>query len=84
MLINDSFSNNGFIGTWTSYKTNTSKKCNWGDYRIPDCGDLDSGTGEFFVSEKYLKNGWVSYMLENEMPNAAVKREKRKDRNWWE
>ncbi len=20
---------------------------NWGDYRIPDCGDLDEGAGEF-------------------------------------
>ncbi len=72
MLINDSFSNNGFIGTWTSYKTNTSKKCNWGDYRIPDCGDLDSGTGEFMVSSKYIKNGWLEYMLEHKIPNPAI------------
>lgn len=84
LLVSDSFSNNEFVGTWTDHQTNESKRCNWGDYRIPHSGDLDIGAGEFYVSEKYLKNGWVSYMLENEMPNAAVKREKRKDRNWWE
>jgi hypothetical protein len=54
----DGFSNNQFIGSWTSYKTDASKKCNWGDYRIPECGDLDIGAGELSISEKYSKNGW--------------------------
>nr|MBP6410083.1 hypothetical protein [Pseudarcicella sp.] len=57
----DGFFNNQFIGSWTSYKTNTSKKCNWGDYRIPESGNLDVGAGEFSVDEKYLKNGWKNY-----------------------
>ncbi len=87
-FIADGFSNNQFTGSWTSYKTNASKKCNWGDYRIPECGDLDIGAGEFIVNEKYIKNGWTSYMLENKVPNGAninpkvdkkvVKKE------WWE
>ena len=58
----DGFSNNQFTGIWTSYKTKTPKKCHWGDYRIPDCGDLDCGTGLFMVWEKYQKNGWQSYV----------------------
>ncbi|MEO5942436.1 MAG: hypothetical protein ABIP30_10010 [Ferruginibacter sp.] len=65
MFVADSFSNNEFVGSWTSYKTNVSKKCNWGDYRIPDCGDLDIGAGEFSVNEKYVKNGWLNYPLDN-------------------
>ncbi|MEX8547847.1 MAG: hypothetical protein V5804_09605 [Mucilaginibacter sp.] len=84
MLVSDSFSNNEFVGTWTSYKTNISKKCNWGDYRIPNCGDLDNGAGEFYVSTKYIKNGWVGYMIEHKMDNAAISQTKGKAKNWWE
>lgn len=59
--IADDFSNNQFAGTWTSYKTNKTKKCNWGDYRIPDSGDLDIGAGEFSPADKYVKYDWQSY-----------------------
>lgn len=82
LLVSDSFSNNEVVGTWTSYQTNELKKCNWGDYRIPNSGNLDSGAGEFYVSEKYLKNGWESYMRERKMLNQE-KPEKRQDKNWW-
>lgn len=86
MFSADGFSNNEFVGSWTSYKTNIAKKCNWGDYRIPESGDLDIGSGEFSVNEKYVKNDWLSYMLENSSPNLAIKREKSKVniKNWWE
>lgn len=86
MFAADGFSNNEFVGNWTSYKMNISKKCNWGDYRIPESGDLDIGAGEFSVNEKYIKNGWLSYMLKNMSPNLAIKREKSrvKIKNWWE
>ncbi|PTT02187.1 hypothetical protein DBR11_05660 [Pedobacter sp. HMWF019] len=88
MYVADGFSNNQFVGHWTSYKTNTSKKCNWGDYRVPECGDLDIGAGEFSVNEKYVRNGWLSYMLENMAPNGAIIKpttgEKAKDTKWWE
>lgn len=88
MFVADGFSNNQFIGNWTSYKTNTSKKCNWGDYRIPESGDLDIGAGEFSVNDKYVKNGWLSYMLENMMPNGLIVKptidKKTKNKNWWE
>ena len=88
MFVADGFSNNQFVGNWTSYKTNVSKKCNWGDYRIPECGNLDIGAGEFSVNEKYIKNGWVSYMLENMMPNGAIVKptvnNKTEFKKWWE
>jgi hypothetical protein len=87
MFVADGFSNNQFVGNWTSYKTNTSKKCNWGDYRIPDCGNLDIGAGEFSVNEKYIKNGWLSLMLENQIPNGAINKQKEnkitKNLDWW-
>jgi hypothetical protein len=57
----DGFSNNQFEGSWTSYKTKVSKKCNWGDYRIPDSKELDIGTGEFMPVAKYKANGWMDY-----------------------
>jgi hypothetical protein len=56
--ISDGYTNNQFIGQWISYKGNVIKRCNWGDFRIPNSGDLDIGAGEFSPSEKYLKFGW--------------------------
>jgi hypothetical protein len=58
----DGFTNNEFVGTWTSYSGTTIKICNWGDSRIPMSGDLDDGTGEFHPSDKYLPNGWLTYI----------------------
>ena len=37
----DSYRNNQFVGTWTSYKTGVKKVANWGVCRIPCSGDLD-------------------------------------------
>lgn len=81
----DGFSNNQFKGTWTSYKTNTSKKCNFGDYRIPESGDLDIGAGEFSPDPKYFDKGWKYYILslsgETEIDwNLGRKKENEK---WW-
>ena len=39
----DGYNNNQFEGRWTSYRTKTSKKANFGVARIPDSGDLDVG-----------------------------------------
>jgi hypothetical protein len=88
MFVADGFSNNQFTGNWTSYKTKTSKKCNWGDYRIPESNDLDIGAGEFSVDEKYVKNGWENYRLlwlgnyNGNSPESqkALKKEREK---WW-
>lgn len=86
MFIADGFKNNQFEGTWTDYKLNDFKKCNWGDYRIPDSKNLDCGAGELGVSEKYVSNGWIGYMISNGASpdrmdvEGAKKTEKEK---WW-
>ncbi len=56
--MSDNYKNNQYKGTWTAYGDNKSKKANWGEYRIPDSGDLDIGAGEFGVNPKYKDNGW--------------------------
>jgi hypothetical protein len=82
----DGFSNNQFVGTWTSYKDKIMKRCNWGDYRIPECGDLDTGSGEFSVNEEYLKNGWENYELANSYGSETLVSKKAKleeSNKWW-
>jgi hypothetical protein len=54
----DGYSNNTYEGTWTSYKSGQTKTANWGEFRIPGSGDLDTGAGEFLPNDKYKKNGW--------------------------
>lgn len=86
MFVADGFSNNEFVGNWTSYKTNNSKKCNWGDYRIPECGDLDIGAAEFSVDDKYLKNGWENYrqaFTSSPESSDAIKARQKEDEQWW-
>lgn len=56
----DSYCNNLYSGTWQSHKTKKSKPCAWGQYRIPNSGDLDIGAGEFSVNPKYIQNGWIN------------------------
>ena len=81
----DGFLNNQVIGTWTSYLTHVTKQCNWGDFRIPNSGDLDIGAGEFSVNDKYLRYGWLTYRqaLQQNEPNhkKALAEENRK---WWQ
>jgi hypothetical protein len=77
----DGFYNNQFVGTWTSNATKVVKPCNWGDLRIPECGDLDVGAGEFMPNNKYLKFGWQGfYDAVINLSNADEAEEKRK---WW-
>jgi hypothetical protein len=59
--VSDNFSNNQFTGTWTSNENRKAKKCNWGDFRIPQSGDLDVGAAEFSVNPKYAANGWGNF-----------------------
>ncbi|MDD1552691.1 hypothetical protein FO615_03730 [Riemerella anatipestifer] len=85
-FFSDGFSNNQFVGSWTSYKTNITKRCNWGDYRIPESGDLDIGVGEFSVNDKYLKNGWKTYKLAQGgfTETSETKQAKQKEEEqWW-
>jgi hypothetical protein len=54
----DSYMNNMYVGKWASYASGNSKRCNWGEFRIPESGDLDIGAGEFSPNPKYIENGW--------------------------
>lgn len=60
-IFSDNFINNQFEGTWTTYTSNNSKVCNWGDFRIPKSDGLDMGAGGFSPSDSYLKYGWQTY-----------------------
>ncbi len=86
IFVADGFENNQFEGTWTSYTTEISKKCNWGDYRIPDSGGLDIGAGEFSPWEKYKQYGWKNYIQAwTYSPDKLEMIEARKKENekWW-
>lgn len=84
----DGFSNNECTGTWTSYKTGKSKKCNWGDYQIPESDKLDNGTSEFMAADEYLNNGWENY--KNAWTGADIpvpvraKARAEEARKWWQ
>ncbi len=80
--ISDSYMNNAFIGSWTQYDSETSKVCNWGDYRIPlSAQDFDIGAGEFSPSEKYYKFGWEEY--QNAWLYEDEDAQKRELAEWW-
>lgn len=85
-LFGDGFSNNEAVTTWTSYAKKGTKKCHWGDFRIPESGDLDTGAGEFHVDDKYVKNGWESYRKafasDPETPEAK-KAQAAEKAAWW-
>lgn len=57
----DGYTNNQFVGTWKSFSTNIVKRCNWGDYRIPNSKDFDIGAGYLSPADKYLKYGWENH-----------------------
>ena len=88
-FIADGFNNNQFTGIWTSYKSNESKKCNWGDYRIPECewkNGCDMGAAEFSINSKYVKNGWENYALawnSGSESAEAIKARQKEEEKWW-
>ncbi len=59
----DAYCNNQFVGTWTSYATKKTLRCNWGDARIPNSGNFDIGVGEFSPDPKYYPYGWQNFKL---------------------
>lgn len=54
----DDYSNNQYTGQWTASDSKITKVANWGEYRIPDSGDLDRGAAEFSPDPKYKNQGW--------------------------
>ena len=79
-IYSDSYHNNQFVGSWTSYNSKAVKTCNWGDYRIPNSGDLDGGAGEFSPIDKYLNYGWQSYQDAFIQNSEPARREE--DKRW--
>lgn len=56
----DMYANDLFCGECNVGKAQI-KPCAWGQYRIPNSGDLDVGAGEFSPNTKYLNNGWSDF-----------------------
>ena len=80
----DGFTNNEFVGTWTAYGSKTSKRANWGDFRIPNSGDLDIGAGDFSPAGKYLKYGWQSCRdIMNQRSPGYKKAKQIEEAKWW-
>lgn len=80
----DGFANNQFVGTWTEYGSKTSKRANWGDFRIPNSGDLDIGAGDFSPAGKYLKYGWQSCQdIMNQRSPGYKKAKQIEEAKWW-
>ena len=63
----DGYDNNQFEGTWKSYASESIKKCNWGDFRIPDGFNLDIGAAEFSANENYASNGWENFIIASDI-----------------
>ena len=81
--VSDGYTNNQFVGEWASYKGNIVKRCNWGDFRIPDSGDLDGGAGEFSPVDQYLKYGWQNIRdIATSNPNKE-KAQRLEEAKWW-
>jgi hypothetical protein len=82
----DGFNNNQCVATWTSYTTQQRKPCHWGDFKIPDSGDLDFSVSDFEVAAKYVANGWQTYMAalegQDDSPKTRQARAEEK-RPWW-
>ena len=79
MMDADGYSNNEFVGVWRSHDRKQALKCHWGDFRIPDSGDLDQGAGAFCPDERYVPNGWQEYVKA-----AQVGGWDRYSDRWWE
>ncbi|MBN9386224.1 MAG: hypothetical protein J0H74_36030 [Chitinophagaceae bacterium] len=84
MAVADGFNNNQCSTTWTSYKTGKSQKCNWGDYRIPDSRNLDSGAGCVVINEKYIGNGWQTFVAAYGSSDKNTKKAQQfEETEWW-
>lgn len=78
----DFYYNRTFVGTWTNYITKTSKKCIWGDDRLPYTFDFSHGDGQMVINEKYVKNGWESFNDYSEYKETSDGEWKLADK-WW-
>jgi hypothetical protein len=83
----DGYYNNQCEAVWTSYTTRKTRKCNWGDYRIPQSKALDSGDGVFAVAKKYDLFGWKNYRIawsDNPWIKGTGQAREAENKHWWE
>ncbi|QHS57671.1 hypothetical protein GWR56_19765 [Mucilaginibacter sp. 14171R-50] len=80
----DGYSNNQFVGQWISHNKKLIKKCNWGDYRIPNAEALDIGAGEFSPTDKYLSAGWQTVRDAYNNTASSAKAKQVENAKWWE
>ena len=78
----DGYWNNTFVGIWTNYKNKQSKKCIWGDYRLPFSFEFDCGDGEMRICDEYVKNGWQTFNDMSEYIQADEYKWELKNK-WW-
>ena len=81
----DGYRNRTFVGVWIDYKTKKTKKCIWGDYRLPFNFGFDIGDGEMYISDKYRMNGWKDFNNGSEYIQVSNNRNDKwllKDK-WW-
>lgn len=79
----DRYNNNQFVGQWSQYDGKIIKRCNWGDFRIPNSGDFDIGAGEISPDDKYLKYGWQNLREIVISSSSASKATKSESTVWW-
>jgi hypothetical protein len=89
--LGDSYTNNQFVGKWTDYKTQISKTCNWGDYRMPYSGNFDGGAGDFSPWTTDARLGWEtvneSWLVGSKDKKLMAKgrlAQKIENAKWWE
>ncbi|MBD1386368.1 hypothetical protein IDJ75_13875 [Mucilaginibacter rigui] len=80
----DGYSNNQFVGQWASYNNKLVKRCNWGDYRIPNSQGFDIGAGEFSPNDKYLSAGWQTLRDAYRTSAVSAKAKQIENAKWWE
>lgn len=77
--------NNWFVGSWIQYNTNKSKKCKWGDLRIPEGEVIDVGIGGFCPHDMFKSFGWDNYLKTNSRNSKEAEEARKKEQyKWWE
>ena len=79
----DGYTNNQFVGEWSSYDGKFRKRCNWGDDRIPNSGDLDMGAGDFSPAEEFSSKGWENISLSYQIGPAGDRARAAEREIWW-
>lgn len=82
-IFSDNYRNNQFKGIWKPYNSTNSKQANWGDYLIPNSGDLNIGAGGFSPNDRYLSSGWQNYREAYWSIPTNEEAKKDEEQKWW-